>query len=194
MTTDGAADALGVTPAQTAGPFLHIGLPYDAGPYVVPEGTSGAVRVHGTVIDGAGTPVPDALVEIWQAGPDGRFAHQDDPRDAPSAPVEGFRGFGRCPTDEAGHYTFVTRKPGRVPAEDGWQAPHVDVAVFARGLPHHLVTRLYFPDEAEDNERDPVLAALPPDRRETLVAVPDDDGVRFDIRLQGEHETVFFLV
>lgn len=194
MTTDGGADTLGVTPAQTVGPFLHIELPYDAGPYVVPEGTPGAIRVHGTVVDGAGTPVSDALVEIWQADPDGRFEHPDDPRGAITPRVDGFRGFGRCPTDEAGHYAFVTMKPGRVPAEDGWQAPHLDVAVFARGLLHHLVTRVYFPDEAEDNARDPVLAAVPRDRRETLVAVPDVDGVRFDIRLQGEHETVFFLV
>ncbi|MBO0826851.1 MAG: protocatechuate 3,4-dioxygenase subunit alpha [Streptosporangiales bacterium] len=194
MTTDGPTDSLGVTPGQTAGPFLHIGLPYDDAPYVVPEGTPGAIRVHGTVVDGAGTPVSDALVEIWQADPDGRFEHPDDPRGAIPARVQGFRGFGRCPTDEAGHYAFVTVKPGRVPAENGWQAPHLDVAVFARGLLHHLVTRAYFPDEADDNAHDPVLAALPPDRRETLVAVPDADGVRFDIRLQGDHETVFFLV
>ncbi|HEX6444166.1 MAG TPA: protocatechuate 3,4-dioxygenase subunit alpha [Streptosporangiales bacterium] len=196
MTADGApaADALGVTPAQTVGPFLHIGLPYDAGPHVVPEHTPGAIRVHGTVVDGEGTPVTDALVEIWQADPDGRFDHPDDPRGAPSPRADGFRGFGRCPTDENGHYSFVTLKPGRVPADGGWQAPHLDVALFARGLLHHLVTRVYFPDETEHNADDPVLSALPPDRRETLVAVPDADGVRFDIRLQGEHETVFFLV
>jgi protocatechuate 3,4-dioxygenase, alpha subunit len=188
MTTDG------VTPAQTVGPFLHIGLPYAAGPYVVPEHTPGAIRVHGTVVDGEGTPVSDALVEIWQADPDGRFRHPDDPHRASSAQAKGFRGFGRCPTDASGHYAFVTMKPGRVPAEDGWQAPHIDVALFARGLLNHLVTRVYFPDEAEANAHDPVLSALPTDRRETLVAVPDAGGVRFDIRLQGEHETVFFLV
>jgi protocatechuate 3,4-dioxygenase, alpha subunit len=194
MTTDGAAGVLGVTPAQTVGPFLHIGLPYEAGPDVVPEHTPGAVRVHGTVLDGEGAPVSDALVEIWQADPDGRFQHPDDPRGAPAAEGDGFRGFGRCPTDGNGHYAFVTVKPGRVPADDGWQAPHIDVALFARGLLNHLVTRVYFPDEVEGNAHDPVLAALPADRRETLVAVPDADGVRFDIRLQGEHETVFFLV
>lgn len=182
---------LPITPAQTVGPYLAIGLPWPDGPYVVPEGTPGAIWLRGRVTDGNGDPVPDGLVETWQADPDGRFDHPDDPRGA----VPGFRGFGRCPTDEAGGYAILTRKPGPVPGPDGApQAPHVDVSVFARGLLHRVVTRIYFADEAEANAADPVLRTVPEQRRPTLLAVPDGDGYRFDIRLQGEHETVFFSV
>lgn len=182
----------GTTPAQTVGPYLGIGLPWPDGPYVVAEGTPGAIRLHGRVFDEAGAPVPDALVETWQADPDGRFDHPDDPRGA----VPGFRGFGRCPTDDDGGYEILTRKPGPVPGPDGArQAPHVDVSVFARGLLHRLVTRVYFGDEAEANAADPVLRGLPePDRRGTLIAMPDGNGYRFDIHLRGTHETVFFAV
>ncbi len=164
----------GTTPSQTVGPFFAIALPWDDGPFVVPEGTDGAIRVHGRVLDGQGAPVPDALVETWQAGPDGRF-------DA------SFRGFGRCPTDPEGGWEIVTLKPGGV---DG-QAPHVAVSVFARGLLQRVVTRIYFADEPGANAADPVLAALGEAERASLIAAP---GGRFDIHLQGPHETTFFAI
>jgi protocatechuate 3,4-dioxygenase alpha subunit len=180
-----------LTPSQTVGPFLHICLPWPDGPFVVPEGTPGAVEITGRVLDGAGSPVPDALIETWQADGAGRFAHPDDPRGAVSAQPPGFRGFGRCATDEDGGYRVVTVKPGPLPDAE---APHVDVSIFARGLLDRLVTRIYFADEVAANAGDPVLAALPADRRYTLVAVVHDGGYVFDIRLQGERETVFFDV
>jgi len=186
---------LGLTPSQTVGPFLHLGLPWADGPYVVPEGTPGAVWIRGTVVDGAGEPVPDAIVETWQADPDGRFAHPDDPRGARQPTVEGFRGFGRCPTDAQGRFEILTVKPGPLPApEGGVEAPHVNVSVLARGLLDRLVTRIYFPDEAEANAADPVLNAIEESRRGTLIARAEDGGYRFDIRMQGENESVFFAV
>jgi protocatechuate 3,4-dioxygenase, alpha subunit len=179
-----------LTPSQTVGPFFAVGLPWPDGADVVAASTPGAVRIHGLVLDGAGEPVPDALVETWQADPAGRFAHPDDPR-GPAAPAAGFRGFGRCPTGPDGRWAVLTVKPGPLPP----QAPHLDVSVFARGLLDRLVTRIYFPDEADANAADPVLAAVPdPLARASLVAVPDRDGLRFDIHLQGAHETVFFDV
>jgi protocatechuate 3,4-dioxygenase alpha subunit len=178
-----------LTPSQTVGPFLSIGLTWTDGHLVVPEGTPGAIRISGVVRDGAGAPVPDGVIETWQADPDGRFDHPDDPR-GPSG--SGFRGFGRCPTDEEGRYQIVTVKPGAL--GDG-QAPHIDVTVLARGLLDRVVTRIYFPDEAEANAVDPLLSSLPPDRAATLVAEPVGAGeLRFDIRLQGEGETVFLQV
>ena len=181
-----------ITPSQTIGPFFSHALPWTDGPYVVPEGTQGAIWLRGTVSDGAGQPVPDALVETWQADPDGRFDHPDDPRGA----VAGFRGFGRCPTDASGGWAILTRKPGVVPGPDGTtQAPHVDLSVFARGLLNRVVTRLFFPDEVEANAADPVLAGIAdPDDRATLVAEATSDGYRFDVRLQGDRETVFFAI
>lgn len=176
----------GSTPSQTVGPFLHIGLPWEDGPQVVAPGTPGAVWIRGIVLDGAADPVPDALVETWQADPDGRFGHPDDPRGA----VPGFRGFGRCPTDSDGWWGVLTVPPGALPG----QAPHIDVSVLARGLLHRVVTRIYFPGQEELNATDPVLATVPPERRDTLVARPAEDGYRFDIRLQGLGETVFFDV
>jgi protocatechuate 3,4-dioxygenase alpha subunit len=183
------------TPSQTVGPFLSMVLPWPDGPYAVAEGTAGAFWVAGGVFDGAGEPVPDALVETWQADPDGRFAHPDDPRGAAAAPA-GFRGFGRCPTDAQGRYRILTVKPGRLPAGDGgFEAPHLDVSVFARGLLHRVVTRVYFPDEGAANAVDPVLAAVGDDAaRASLVAVADGADLRFDIHLQGAHETTFFAV
>ena len=179
------------TPSQTVGPYLHIGLPWPDGPFAVAEGTPGAVWLRGSVYDGAGAPVTDALVETWQADPDGRFDHPDDPRGARSLP--GFRGFGRCETDSSGGYGILTLKPGTVPGPTGDQAPHIDVSVFARGMLHRVVTRLYFPEEEAANAADPVLTSIgDPEARATLVARWDGDGYRFDIRIQGEYETVFF--
>jgi protocatechuate 3,4-dioxygenase alpha subunit len=143
------------------------------------------------VTDGAGEPVPDALIETWQADPAGRFDHPDDPRGV----VSGFRGFGRCPTDDSGRWGIRTLKPGPVPGPDGApQAPHIDVSVFARGLLHRVVTRVYFADEEAANAGDAVLAGVPEARRATLLAVPDGSGYRFDIRLQGDDETIFFAI
>ncbi len=178
------------TPSQTIGPFFAIGLPWPDGPYVVPEGTEGAIWLRGAVLDGEGKPVPDSMIETWQADPNGRFDHPDDPRGA----VAGFRGFGRASADPDGRFAILTVKPGVVPAADGApQAPHIDVSVFARGLLKRVITRIYFADEEAANARDPVLSRVPdPDARSTLIAEATDDGYRFDIRLQGERETVFF--
>jgi protocatechuate 3,4-dioxygenase alpha subunit len=185
----------GLTPAQTVGPFLEIGLPWPDGPFVVPEDTPGAITITGVVFDGAGDPVTDALVETWQADAGGRFAHPDDPRGAAG---HGFRGFGRCPTGPDGAYRIVTLKPGALPSPDGGtEAPHLDVSVFARGLLDRVVTRVYFPDEAQANAADPVLASIAdPARVTTLIARPDPAAasLRFDIHLQGDQETVFFDV
>jgi len=189
----------GITPAQTVGPFLAIGLPWADGPFVVPAGTPGAIVITGQVFDGVGDPLPDALVETWQADPAGRFSHPDDPRGAAECAVAGFRGFGRCPTDALGQYRIVTLRPGPLPGPDGeTEAPHIDVSVFARGLLDRVVTRIYLSDEAQANAADPVLASIAdPFRRSTLIAVAEPgspDEFRFDVRLQGERETVFFDV
>jgi protocatechuate 3,4-dioxygenase alpha subunit len=195
----------GLTPSQTVGPFLHLGLPWPDGQFVVPDGTPGAVRITGMVIDGAGMPVPDAIVETWQADADGRFAHPDDPRGAEQPHPKDFRGFGRCPTDAQGWYEILTVKPGPLPTPDGGlEAPHLNVSVFSRGLLDRLVTRIYFPEETEANAADPVLSSIEESRRGTLVAQADGDSadrrstpsagarLRFDIHLQGKNETVFF--
>jgi protocatechuate 3,4-dioxygenase alpha subunit len=172
-----------LTPSQTIGPFFSHALPWPGGPQVVAPATAGAFWLRGRVLDGAGEPVPDALVESWQADPAGRLDNQE------------FRGFGRSPTDEAGRWAIHTVKPGRVAGPGGrWQAPHLVLSVFARGLLNRLVTRVYFPDEAEANAADPVLSPLAGPVRATLLARPAADGYGFDIRLQGEHETAFFSV
>jgi protocatechuate 3,4-dioxygenase, alpha subunit len=182
------------TPSQTVGPFFNIGLPDEGRSELLARDAEGALRLEGTVLDGEGEPVGDALIEIWQANRAGRYAHPEDTRE--EVPLEeGFRGFGRCETDGSGRYWFVTVKPGPVPApRRGTQAPHIEVSVFARGLLKRLATRMYFPDEQEANEADPVLASVAPERRSTLVAREDDGVLRFDIRLQGDGETVFFDV
>jgi protocatechuate 3,4-dioxygenase alpha subunit len=178
------------TPSQTIGPFFTVGLAWPDGPDLVADGVPGAVRVGGRVLDGAGAPVPDALVETWQADPAGRFAHPGEPG------AGGFRGFGRCPTDAQGRWAVRTLKPGPLPTAGGrLEAPHLDVSVFARGLLGRLVTRIYFPDEAEANAADPLLASIPdPAARDRLVATPDGDGLRFDIHLQGDQETPFLAI
>lgn len=186
---------LPLTPSQTVGPYLKIGLlGGPIGPELVPPGTRGATRIHGLLLDGAGDPVPDGMVEIWQASAAGRYARPRDDRALPLEP--GFTGFGRSGTADGGRFELLTVKPGRVPDRDGvLQAPHLLVGVFARGLLKRLATRMYFPDELEANAEDPVLAGLDPAARATLVAQPDGDGaLRFDICLQGEGQTTFFAV
>jgi protocatechuate 3,4-dioxygenase, alpha subunit len=161
--------SLSETPSQTVGPFFSIGMTWEEGPFVVPEGTDGAIWLSGRVFDGEGAAVPDAVVETWQADPE-------------------FRGFGRSLTDDHGHWRVLTRRPGGV---DG-HAPHVDVAVFARGLLRQVLTRVYFPEEEDRNAADPVLSGLEREARETLIAEQGGDGYRFDIHLQGPNATQFF--
>jgi protocatechuate 3,4-dioxygenase alpha subunit len=186
---------LEITPAQTAGPYLRIGLLRDVvTPNVVDPGDPRAIRIRGRLTDAAGDGVPDGMIETWQANAAGRYRHPADDRTEP--PLEdGFRGFGRSGTEDDGRFEIVTVKPGAVPWPDGGlQAPHIEVLVFARGLLKHAVTRLYFPDEAEANAADPILSRLRPEQRDTLVAVADDGGYRFDICLQGPAHTTFFAV
>jgi protocatechuate 3,4-dioxygenase, alpha subunit len=187
---------LPITPSQTAGPYLGIGLPWPDGPFVVPQGTAGAIAISGHVIDGTGEAQPDVLVETWQADPDSGFDHPDDPRGGAPPRVATFRGFGRSMTDDEGRYRIVTLRPGPLPCPGGaTEAPHIDVSVFARGLLDRLVTRIYFADEAASNSADPVLASIDPKRRSTLIATSEPGNrseFRFDIRLRGKRETVFF--
>jgi protocatechuate 3,4-dioxygenase, alpha subunit len=180
------------TPSQTVGPYFAIGLPWDGGSCAVAAGTPGAITIRGTVYDGAGAAVPDSMIETWQADPDGRFA--DLHGYGGGSTVKGFRGFARYGAEDGdGSYEIVTVKPGPVPGPGGtMQAPHIDVSVFARGMLHRCVTRIYFADEAEANGSDPVLSSVPPERRLTLLAQPADAGYTFNIRLQGPGETVFF--
>jgi protocatechuate 3,4-dioxygenase, alpha subunit len=186
----------GLTPSQTVGPFFAIGLPWRTGSSAVEPGAPGAIRIRGVVYDGEGTPVPDHLIETWQADPAGRFADLHD-YCGPSQ-LAGFRGFARCGTEDGdGSYELTTVKPGQVPAsaeDDGLQAPHIDVSVFARGMLNRCVTRIYFADEPDANAADAVLSRVPEERRHTLLARPVDDGYRFDIHLQGPNETVFFAI
>jgi protocatechuate 3,4-dioxygenase alpha subunit len=171
------------TPGQTVGPFFGYALPYDGDAALVPAGTPGAVRLSGRVLDGAGDPVPDALVELWQPDADGIV-----PREPGSLRRDGFAftGWGRAATDDTGRYSFTTLTPG--PTAPG-AAPYFALAVFARGLLDRLFTRAYLPGSSPDD--DALLASVPEDRRATLVARADEHGYAFDIRLQGEQETVF---
>jgi protocatechuate 3,4-dioxygenase alpha subunit len=156
------------TPSQTVGPFFGFALPFPGDLCAVEAETLGAVPIEGQLLDGAGAPVPDGLLEVWQGDQ-----------------------FARCGTDPEGVFHFLVRKPEAGP--DG-QAPHLHVTVFARGLLRHLTTRLYFPDEEAANAADPVLRLVDADRRHTLVARDDGGVLRWDVRLQGEGETVFFAV
>lgn len=183
---------LGPTPSATVGPYLAIGLTWADGVWAASEGSEGGFWIRGRMLDGNGDVVPDAMVETWQADPDGGFASPEDPRGA--AAYAGFRGYARAQT-LTGEFAVFTLKPGRVPdGEGGLQAPHLDVSIFARGLLDRVVTRIYFADEAEANAEDAVLRGLPDDRRQTLIAERTDDGYRFDVNLQGDRETVFFDV
>jgi protocatechuate 3,4-dioxygenase alpha subunit len=161
---------------------------------VLPPDTPGAIRIHGTVYDGAGTPVPDSMIETWQADPEGRFADLHGYGEQSTVPA--FRGFARYAAEDGdGSYEIVTIKPGSLPGPGGAiQAPHIDASVFARGMLQRCVTRIYFADESDANASDPVLATVPLARRETLLARPSADGYAFDIHLQGPGETVFFAL
>lgn len=195
--------ALKQTPSQTVGPFFafsltapQYGYPYDAlaSETLIDSSVPGErVRIAGRVLDGAGVPADDAMIEIWQADSEGRYAHPADGRGSNRR----FRGFGRCGTgtDPDKRFAFQTVKPGSV---DGAQAPHINVLVFMRGLLSHAYTRIYFSDEGPANARDPVLSSVPEDRRATLIArreeTPAGAIYDFDIVMQGERETVFFDV
>ena len=198
-------EIFGQTPSQTVGPFFHYGLPWKgcadlvgdtdigarvelfpeehyvlAGPSAKGEVAGEIITLEGVVVDAAGQPTPDVMIEIWQADAAGRYAD--------GSSNTGFIGFGRASTSEDGVYRFRTVRPGRV---DDQQAPHIAVGVFGRGLIKRLATRVYFADEAT-NTGDPILALVPAERRDTLIARKIGDIWRFDIVLQGEHETVFF--
>jgi protocatechuate 3,4-dioxygenase alpha subunit len=186
------------TSSQTVGPFFHdCLLREDARRNVLAtaETLGERIRIEGRVFDGEGAVVPDAMIEIWQANAAGRYNHPSDMRDAPLDPA--FHGFGRSGTDADGAYWFETIKPGLVPFDaQRLQAPHICIAVFARGLLNHLFTRLYFANDPA-NASDPVLLHVPSERRATLLAQASegDAGVyRFDIVLQGAGETVFFNI
>ncbi len=194
------------TPSQTAGPYVHIGLAPGAAGFEIygselgwdiagPNAKGERIRIEGIVIDGTGSPVKDVLLEAWQANADGVYPHPE----AGGKTEDGFRGWGRVITNfETGEWGFDTVKPGSVPGRNGQlQAPHINLWVVARGINVGLNTRLYFSDEAEANAADPVINTIEWDRRrKTLIAQRSDDGdlptYRFDIRLQGEDETVFF--
>jgi protocatechuate 3,4-dioxygenase alpha subunit len=185
------------TPSQTVGPFLHIGLapaPFGVrevfSPVVADAGMPGThIRIEGRVLDGNGDVMPDALVEIWHADQDGRYAHPADGRPLKS---NSFRGFGRCPTAKDGSFHFATIKPGPVPGPSGTtQAPHINVSILARGVLKRMFTRIYFEGDPA-NAKDPILALVPAARRHTLMAKPQGNVLRFDIRVQGGDETVFF--
>ncbi|MCS3445304.1 MULTISPECIES: protocatechuate 3,4-dioxygenase subunit alpha [Bradyrhizobium] len=193
----------GITPSQTVGPYFKYGLTPN-GEYewndaftnnLLTGDVSGErIRVEGKVYDGDGAVIPDCMLEIWQADAQGRFS---DPQDARALPNSSFKGFGRCGTDKSGGYAFDTIKPGSVPDADGKpQAPHILLAVFARGMLLHLYTRIYFDGEA-GNAADSTLALVPADRRATLIAkrkAGAGSAYTFDVHLQGDNETVFFDV
>lgn len=178
-----------VTPSQTIGPFYGFALPFARSGEIVPRTHPDAVTVHGYVFDGAGLPIPDALLEFWQVAPDGSPAGAPGSlrSDQTTGTLLGrdhtrFTGFARVPVDADGHYAISTLMPPAI----GASAPYLCVCVFARGLLHHLYTRVYFPDGAEANAADPLLAALEPARRATLIALPDGPrAYRFDVRIQG---------
>jgi len=183
----------GLTPSQTVGPFFHYALPYEAGPRVAGPERPGSLVLAGRVLDGAGAPVPDAMVEIWQADEQGGFV--TEPGIYAEVGASGFRGFGRSDTDGDGRFELRTVKPGPVPTRDGEsQAPHIAMSVFARGMLRRAVTRVYFDDEAGANAGDPLLRTLAPERAHTMVATRVEGGYRFDVRIQGERETVFLDV
>ena len=200
----------GQTPSQTVGPFFHYGLPWKGGADLVGQSDAGArpelfpaehyvlgkgegrgipagerIEIFGAIFDAAGEPIPDAMIEIWHADPEGRYPETADD----------FCGFGRSSTSDAGEFRFLTVMPGRVAGPDqSLQAPHIAVSVFARGVLVRLATRIYFQD-SDGLEDDVVLCRVPADRRKTLMARPDGAGKwRFDIHLGGADETAFFAL
>ena len=182
---------LPVTGSQTVGPFFRIGMAPLFREGMAPEGTAGErVTLYGRLLDGDGVGIPDATIEIWQADAQGKYVGAEEERG-------GFTGFGRVPTNEKGEFRFTTIKPGAVPGPGGSpQAPHVVVIVFMRGLLRHLVTRIYFANDAA-NENDAILRLVPAERRHTLFARRDGasgTAFKWDIHMQGENETVFFEV
>ena len=191
--------SLHATTSQTVGPFFSIGLTGQNVNHLAEAGVSGQrVEITGRMLDGDSQPVPDGIIEIWQANGHGKYAHPDDTQDKPIE--KGFTGYGRIPTDEQGRFRFTTIKPGQVPGPDGpggettLQAPHITVSVFARGLLRRLVTRIYFPDEPA-NSTDFALSKLDPSRRATLVARKLEGrpgALEWNVILQGSNETVFF--
>lgn len=182
------------TPSQTIGPFFHDALLDEDRSALVSLDHPEAIRIEGVVYDGAGEFVPDAMVEIWQANQAGRRDHPADDQDNLASGSETFYGFGRSGTTDEGKFSFLTVKPGSVPCLDGGiQAPHIMVSIFARGLLKRVVTRIYFPDEEEANNRDSVLSSIANSIvRRSLIAREEDGVLRFDIRLQGEEQTAFF--
>ena len=200
-----------ITPSQTVGPYFAYGLAphsrcdwqpsshYDSketvgANLITPDATGQKIHIEGSVLDGDGKPINDAMIEIWQADSQGRYAHARGEKPRPNAK---FTGFGRSATDKAGVYSFDTVKPGVVPGPDGKpQAPHIVFCIYSRGMLRQVYTRLYFSDEAAANGADPILMLVPGDRRGTLIAHKQAGSgspvYRFDIRVQGDNETVFF--
>jgi protocatechuate 3,4-dioxygenase alpha subunit len=184
------------TPSQTIGPYFRYALTPESyghlgianGSLLTPGIKGEKIRIAGRVFDGANAPMADALVEIWQADSEGAYPEAAEPGK--------FAGFGRVETDKTGTFRFETVKPGAVPGRgNAWQAPHIAIILSARGMLGHVFTRLYFADETDANTQDPVLNTVPAERRKTLVATRDADGIyRFDIHVQGDNETVFFEV
>jgi len=196
-----------ITPSQTVGPYFAYGLtPHSRCDWkpdnrfdwkqsvgsnlITPDVSGDKIRIEGQILDGDGQPINDAMIEIWQADSQGRYAH---PRDTRALPNAAFKGHGRSATDKSGVYVFDTVKPGPVPGPNGKpQAPHIMFCIFSRGMLRQVYTRLYFEDE-KANAEDPILALVPADRRGTLIAKKTGAGAyRFDIRVQGDNETVFF--
>jgi protocatechuate 3,4-dioxygenase alpha subunit len=189
-----AGQLLGLAASQTVGPFFQIGCEDLYQTDLTVPGLAGTViSISGRILDADQLPVPDALVELWQADSLGKYAHPDDDQDKTVDP--GFMGFGRCPTNAEGAFQFRTIKPGSVPSSTGApQAPHINVSIFTRGLLNRLVTRIYFSDD-ERNSVDEVLSLVDPGRRSTLFAEPDPGcpgAYRWDVILRGARETVFF--
>lgn len=192
--------AMKPTPSQTVGPYFTMRLSSEGDNVLTaPETVGTRIRVEGRVLDGDRNHIEDALIELWQADSGGRYHHPGDDRDdVPADPA--FTGFGRCASDfHSGSYSFLTVKPGPVPhPAGGMQAPHLSLIIQARGMLNPTFTRVYFPDEQSANAADPVLQSVPENRRATLVAeLIESTGVpvyRFDVRYQGDDETVFFDV
>lgn len=177
---------LAPTPGQTIGPFYGYALPFEKDNELVNQANPNSVRLHGVITDGKGEVIPDALLEIWQADENGSVVSRDGSlvRDGYA-----FTGWGRTAVDNVGHYTFTTVNPGAT--EDG-KAPFIMLTVFARGLLNRLFTRIYLPEDTRALDNDPLLSSLTEAQRKTLIATREKDGsLRFDIRLQGEDETVF---